>query len=370
MKTIKIGNGSIAYEADRANTLYTMAQGKAIISQDFGLDILGTATNRDFVIDGIVDADQIAVRIGLSDAPVSDVDFTLGKTARIISDAAGIVSYGQDVVIRNAGSIVADADGIRTFGDQAIVNSGDISGINGLNLYYVGGDVPTVRNSGSISGTNYSIYGSGGNDRIVNSGELHGDVQLGGGADIFIHKAGSIEGVVRGGIGDDVFVTSRVGLSIVEGVGEGEDTVRASVDFVLQANVEDLYLTGKADIDGTGNGSDNELYGNAGRNQLSAGYGFDILDGGAGNDLLEGGVGADQFRFRRDTGRDVVTDYEATFDDIYFVELKGATTFADMIADHAEEKAGNVVITYGKDAIVIRDHAIADLQEADFHFDV
>jgi Ca2+-binding RTX toxin-like protein len=371
MKTIKIGNMSMVYTADDANTLYSLAEKKIIVSGDYGLDILGQVKNRDFEIDGTINAGVVAARIGLPEGyEASPVDFTIGKSGHLIGGTIGIASHGTGHVIRNEGMISAGTDGIRAYGNQTIVNSGEISGANGINLYAVASETAVVKNSGTITGSQWSIYGTPDGDRIINKGELNGDVQLSGGLDTFIHKGGHVDGVVRGGLGGDTYIVRAEGLNIVEVIDEGDDRVRASVDFALQANIEDLWLTGKADIDGTGNGGNNELYGNAGRNHLSAGFGFDILDGGTGNDVLEGGVGADQFQFLRGTGKDVVVDYEATFDDFYFVELKGASDFADMIEDHAEEKKGDVVITFGKDVIVIENHAIADLQESDFHFTV
>jgi hypothetical protein len=70
----------------------------------------------------------------------------------------------------------------------------------------------------------------------------------------------------------------------------------------LAANVELLFLTGTAAINGTGNTLANLLRGNTGINTLVGGGGTDILEGGDGNDilsntsgntLLNGGIGVD-----------------------------------------------------------------------------
>jgi Ca2+-binding RTX toxin-like protein len=370
MKTVKIGNQSISYLADDANTLYTMAQNKTIVSQGYGLEVYGLVKNRTFEINGKIDADLDGVRIGTSGDDAQSVKFTLGETGHIISGSAGIETYGTGHVIRNEGTIEGASDGILTHGRVTIVNSGEISGVSGVNLFSVDGVSGTVRNTGSITGSQWSIYGGSESERVVNSGDLTGDVNLGGGGDTFIFKGGHIDGVVLGGAGNDIYVASATGLNIVEESGAGDDTVRASIDFTLQANVEDLYLTGKGNIDGIGNGSDNALYGNAGKNHLVAGFGFDTLNGGAGNDILEGGVGSDAFYFQKGTGKDIVSDYEATFDDIHFYDLKGAKTFTDMIEHHAEEKNGNVVLTFGTDVIVLKNHDIVDLKTDDFHFNM
>lgn len=45
-----------------------------------------------------------------------------------------------------------------------------------------------------------------------------------------------------------------------------------------------MLLSGVANVNGTGNGLDNNLVGNAGNNQLDGGSGTDWMSGGAGND--------------------------------------------------------------------------------------
>lgn len=57
--------------------------------------------------------------------------------------------------------------------------------------------------------------------------------------------------------------------------------------------VDDLVLTGHANINGTGNARDNVITGNDGNNVLKGGDGGDTLIGGDGNDTLSGGTGDD-----------------------------------------------------------------------------
>ena len=109
-----------------------------------------------------------------------------------------------------------------------------------------------------------------------------------------------------GGAGDDIYVVDNAGDEIVELADEGIDTVRASVSYVLGFQVENLELTGKLAINGTGNALDNTLIGNAAVNILSGGDGNDYLDGGAGADTLIGGTGDDTYVI--DNKKDVIIE--------------------------------------------------------------
>jgi trimeric autotransporter adhesin len=132
-------------------------------------------------------------------------------------------------------------------------------------------------------------------------GTPNADNLIGGdGADTISGEAGndSLDGAagadrLLGGAGNDVYTVDHVGDVVIEDAGAGIDLVQSSLSSALGANVENLTLTGTADINGAGNGLDNMITGNAGANALSGGAGQDSLAGGAGNDSLDGGAGAD-----------------------------------------------------------------------------
>jgi trimeric autotransporter adhesin len=99
---------------------------------------------------------------------------------------------------------------------------------------------------------------------------------------------GSGADTMYGGIGDDRYVVDDVNDQVIEDASgdafdgnygqffvSGLDVVEASVSFTLSDQVERLYLTGSADIDGTGSEQDNWIIGNGGSNVLSGGLGND-----------------------------------------------------------------------------------------------
>jgi Ca2+-binding RTX toxin-like protein len=149
-------------------------------------------------------------------------------------------------------------------------------------------------------------------DRIIGSAEadqiygLDGNDLLYGmdGADWLVGGLGN--DTLVGGLGDDSYDVDATGDLVVERAGEGIDYVRASISYQLGANVENLGLTGTADLVGYGNALDNSITGNAGNNVLNGGAGNDILAGGLGNDVYDVDSTGDKVFERADEGYDRV----------------------------------------------------------------
>ena len=90
--------------------------------------------------------------------------------------------------------------------------------------------------------------------------------------------------VLTGGLGNDIYYAGAGDSVVEDSATGGTDIVYASASFTLGANVENLTLTGSADINATGNALANVITGNAGANVLDGGAGLDIMTGGLGND--------------------------------------------------------------------------------------
>ncbi len=112
------------------------------------------------------------------------------------------------------------------------------------------------------------------------------------GADIFYGTASGDNFAGLGG--DDIYIVNHSLDVVTEQLNAGHDTVIASLNHTLSANVEDLFLTGTA-IRGTGNALANDIVGNALDNELEGLGGEDILDGGIGADKMQGGDGNDTY---------------------------------------------------------------------------
>ena len=169
------------------------------------------------------------------------------------------------------------------------------------NQYNVGSSVPTIHqfvfDSGALNiaefirATKANIETAKSQNLTINGTDSDDVLNGSDGNDIIDGKAGA--DTMSGGWGDDTYYVDNVKDVIIEGKGAGTDTVISSVSYTAATNVENVTLTGNANIFGAGNNSDNILTGNAGHNRLNSGRGNDTVYGMGGNDNLNGGDGDD-----------------------------------------------------------------------------
>ncbi|WP_162916594.1 M10 family metallopeptidase C-terminal domain-containing protein [Dongia deserti] len=170
-------------------------------------------------------------------------------------------------VVDNIGDVVFEELGGTAGGIDLVLSSIDYTlGANLEKLTLIG----SANINGLGNNLNNLITGNDGNNRLDG----------GAGNDTMI-----------GGRGNDTYVVNSIGDVVQETVlnnaGGGTDTVESSITFTLatRTNIENLTLTGSANINGTGNALANLILGNAGNNVLDGGGGVDMLRGGAGNDI-------------------------------------------------------------------------------------
>ena len=98
-----------------------------------------------------------------------------------------------------------------------------------------------------------------------------------------------------------------------------------------------LEGTEKAEVLFGGSGNDT-INGGASHDWLIGGAGNDVLDGGEGNDCLEGGLGDDTYVFRRNSGNDIVIDFDGNntirFEGIASNEVTAWSFSEDGLEDH------------------------------------
>jgi Ca2+-binding RTX toxin-like protein len=119
---------------------------------------------------------------------------------------------------------------------------------------------------------------------------------------------------MNGGAGNDTYVVDNLLDVITEALTGGTDLVKSSIDYsLLGTNLENLTLTGIADIDATGNALANILTGNAGNNRLDGGVGTDTMIGGVGDDTYVVGVSGDKVTELAGQGNDTIETSLATY---------------------------------------------------------
>lgn len=193
---------------------------------------------------------------------------TVHKTGSASGGSYGILLYGPDNAVNNAGTISGFIGITLNDGGADLRNSGNILGEHfAIELTGADGTANHVFNSGSVVSNLSAINAGSAADGIINRGAIVGDIFLGSGDDLLDSRGGLLEGNVNLGGGNDTAWGS-----------DGADVIDASGDNDI--------VRGRA--------------------------GDDRLYGGGGKDTLVGGDGDDQFVFDVDlpvAKVDVIRDF-------------------------------------------------------------
>jgi len=148
------------------------------------------------------------------------------------------------------------------------------------------GGIDTIQSSVQFTlGANVERLTLTGSANINGAGNALDNVLRGNSGNNLLNGLGGAD-VMQGGSGNDTYIVENLGDRAIESSATGGiDTVQSSVSFTIGGNVERLYLTGSANLNGAGNSLDNVIKGNSGNNLLNGMTGADLMQGGAGDDI-------------------------------------------------------------------------------------
>jgi len=270
------GLGADSLSGGSGDDIYLIdnAADKVIELADEGHDLIKTSVS--YTLSANVE-DALLLGVAALKLTGNNLDNTLtgNAAANVLNGGAGadvmIGGAGNDVyVVDNDNDVVTESSALASEIDTVVAS---IDYTLGANVEYL-----TLTGSAALNGTGNAL-----NNRLT--GNAGNNVLDGGlGADTMVGGAGNDTYIVDN-LKDIVTETSTLASEI--------DSVMSSLSYTLGANLENLTLTGSANLNGTGNALRNVLTGNDGNNLLNGGAGNDVLDGGAGNDTLIGGLGTD-----------------------------------------------------------------------------
>ena len=347
-----------------------------ISAANFGVFFNGDSN--DVINHGTIDAEATGILID------GDYGTIVNFGAMNALGTVGLDISGDFGTIKNFGTVVADSVAIDLGGNGRIANSGTANagiGIRAISFVDATTDAFRILNSGSVLAESYGVYLSGGpEDTFIlrNSGEIRvqdvdGAAILGSGSGDVIRNSGILEGNVRLGAGNDSYFGGKgTLLGLLDG-GDGDDTLLGGqADDDMFGNSGGDTLTGRAGDDAlNGGGGSDVLHGNRGDDTLLGGAGADWLSGGQDDDILTGGNQTDRFVFIRNSGDDIITDFENGLDKIDLTAFGLRTNLYGSVVAPALIKAGPDVFLDlsalgGHGSILIKDTAFNLIDGSDF----
>ncbi|HEX5277972.1 MAG TPA: calcium-binding protein [Fluviicoccus sp.] len=312
------GSGDTNATGNTANNRLVGNAGNNVIDGGSGNDTMTGGLGNDTYVVGSA-GDSIVELAGEGvDSVISTIGYVLGSHLENLTLAGSALINGvgnelANVLNGNAAANTLDgkagADTLLGGGgnDTYIVdNAGDAvvetvsAGLDKVNAsvsFTLGDNIEMLVLTGAsaINGTGNAL-----NNTLTGNGARN--VLTGGaGNDVLDGKQGN--DTLLGGLGQDSYVVDSLLDVVTEYSGEGMDLVTSSVSFTLGANLENLALTGAANLNGLGNSLSNVITGNDGAN---------LLDGLNAADTLIGGLGNDTYLLRKGSSSDVIIDTDST----------------------------------------------------------
>lgn len=271
------GDGADTIEGGAGNDTLLGSAGADHLDGGTGNDLMQGGTGADtYVVDATLDQAVETDAADPGDTVLASVSFTLGANLENLTlTASGRTGTGNalaNVLTGTAGSDTLNggtgADTLRGLGGNDtyhLDNAGDVieeTGIGGIDTVISALDLTLGANLEHLTLTGAALLATGNGLANILTGTA-GDNTLDGGTGA---------DTLRGLGGNDTYRVDNAGDVVDEGLGAGNDTVRASVNHTLAANVESLVLLGAARA-GTGNALDNTITGTAGNDTLNGAAG-------------------------------------------------------------------------------------------------
>ena len=273
--------------------------GNDTLDGGLGSDTLtGGNGNDTYVIDSTGDVIVENANQG-SDTVKSSITFVLAAALEnlTLTGSAAINGTGNavaNILVGNSGDNVLDGGAgidamtggqgndtyvVDTAGDTVTENLNEgIDTVRASITYTLGQNVENLTLTGPLGRSGY------GNalDNVITGNDANNSLKGYDGNDTLDGGLGN--DTLTGGLGNDTYIVDNASDVIVESLNQGTDTVVSAFSFTLTAALDNLTLSGSANLNGTGNATNNVLIGNSGDNVLDGGAGLDTLTGGAGND--------------------------------------------------------------------------------------
>ncbi|MFH2071508.1 MAG: hypothetical protein ABIJ75_01520, partial [Actinomycetota bacterium] len=212
-----------------------------------------------------------------------------GADTYVVDRYSSIPGFG-DVVFE--GGTDGAIDSVLSYATQWELGTGAVENLT----FLTAGD-----NLGVGNALNNEITGQSGRDHL--RGEAGNDTLIGGAGNDTLDGGTGSDSMV-GGAGNDVYIVDSTSDAAVEAANSGLDVVHSSASFTLGDHVENLTLTGTANLSGTGNGLANTITGNAGINVLDGRGGADTVFAGGGDDVVV--YGSDDVQLSGGSGQDLL----------------------------------------------------------------
>jgi Ca2+-binding RTX toxin-like protein len=318
VETLELVFGQIDGTGNSGNNLIVGNTFSNVLTGGAGNDTLVGGNDGNFV------TDKLFGGVGNDVYKVADS----GNSKSVVTEAVG---EGFDIVESGSSFVLASGSEVEILKLVGAFANSDLTG-NEFASQIIGDATDNQLTAGDGNDT---VDGGAGNDGLI--GDAGDDSLNAGSGDDFI-DGGSGNDVMTGGSGNDIYVVDSAQDKITEAANAGTDTVRASFDFVLASNFENLQLliSGK----GTGNAVANVIQGNVGEDELLGLAGNDTLEGGSGNDFLDGGTGNDSMKGGGNN-------------DIYVVDSAGDVVVEDIAQGFKDEVRSSVSFALGDNVEIL-----------------